>query len=81
MSDKKRGGPRIGSGRPKLPTKEKRVKVAITLSPAHYIATAGDRSRIIERALWFYFRDHTTNVLQTSTNPDEPESKTGHTSP
>jgi hypothetical protein len=80
MNNKQRGGPRIGSGRPKLPKREKRVKVAITLSPAHYIATAGDRSRIIDQALTEYFA-HTTNVLQTSTNPDEPESKTGHTSP
>ena len=49
------GGPRKGSGRPKkLPT-EKRKKVAITLSPEYYIATAGDRSGIIERALNLHF--------------------------
>jgi hypothetical protein len=80
MNNKQRGGPRIGSGRPKLPQRERRVKVAITLSPAHYAATAGDRSRIIDHALTEYF-SYTTNALQTNTSPDEPESKTSDTSP
>lgn len=46
------GGPRPGSGRPKLPKGEKRLKVAITMTPEHYKATAGgNRSAIIEQAL------------------------------
>lgn len=47
-----RGGRRSNqNGRPRLPPGEKRVKVAITMTPAHYAATAGNRSAKIEQAL------------------------------
>ena len=47
-----RGGRRSNqTGRPRLPPGEKRVKVSIVMTPAHYAATAGNRSAKIERAL------------------------------
>jgi hypothetical protein len=52
---KKRGGPRDGSGRPTKESSVKFQKVNITMTPEHYLATDGDRSGIIRRALDLYF--------------------------
>lgn len=46
-----RGGSRPGSGAPKKPPGEKRVKVAISMRPDLYQFTAKNRSAIIEEAL------------------------------
>ncbi len=54
---KKRGGPQPGSGRPKKAESEKAIKVAITLSPEHYEATKGARSRLIKEGLKLLFED------------------------
>jgi len=42
-------------GRPRIPAAEKRVKVAITLTPEHYQKTARNRSKIITEALRLFF--------------------------
>jgi hypothetical protein len=42
-------------GRPRIPASEKRVKVAITLTPEHHAKTARNRSRIITEALKEFF--------------------------
>jgi hypothetical protein len=42
-------------GRPRIPAAEKRVKVAITLTPEHHQKTARNRSRIIAEALKEFF--------------------------
>jgi len=47
-----RGGRRENqTGRPRLPTEKKRVKVAITMTREHYEATREGRSAIVEQAL------------------------------
>ncbi len=47
-----RGGRRDNqTGRPRLPTEKKRVKVAITMTREHYEATRDGRSAIVEQAL------------------------------
>ena len=47
-----RGGRRENqTGRPRLPTEQKRVKVAITMTREHYEATREGRSAIVEQAL------------------------------
>lgn len=47
MELKKHGGKRAGAGR----QKQGKVKVCITMTPAHYAATAKNRSATIEQAL------------------------------
>lgn len=47
----KRGGSRPGSGAPRKPPGEKRIKTAISMRPDLYEATEGNRSAIIEEAL------------------------------
>jgi hypothetical protein len=42
-------------GRPTIPASEKRVKVAITLTPEHHAKTQRNRSKIITEALRLYF--------------------------
>jgi hypothetical protein len=49
------------TGRPAKPPDQKRIKVAITLPPDLHQRTAGDRSRIIEAALNFYFTNPSTD--------------------
>jgi len=56
MTKTKRGGPRPGSGRPKKPKAEKKIKTCITLSPEHFRLTEGQRSELIAKALDFYFK-------------------------
>lgn len=46
-----RGGSRPGSGAPKKPPGEKRIKTAISMRPDLYKFTAKNRSAIIEEAL------------------------------
>lgn len=47
----KRGGSRPGSGAPRKPPGEKRIKTAISMRPDLYQFTAKNRSAIIEEAL------------------------------
>lgn len=47
----KRGGSRPGSGAPKKPPGEKRIKVAISMRPDLHKFTEKNRSAIIEEAL------------------------------
>lgn len=44
-------------GRPTLPATQKRVKVAITLTPEHHAKTQRNRSKIITEALRLYFAE------------------------
>lgn len=53
MELKTHGGKRANSGR----QKEGKIKVCITMTPAHYAATAGNRSATIEHALTKMFED------------------------
>ena len=50
-STNKRGGSRPGSGAPKKPPGEKRIKTAISMRPDLYQFTSKNRSAIIEEAL------------------------------
>lgn len=43
-------------GRPPIPASEKRVKVAITLTPEHHAKTQRNRSKIITEALEEFFK-------------------------
>jgi len=50
------------AGRPKKPINEKKVKIAITLTPVHFLKTKGlrgDRCKTIEKALDLFFKDDT----------------------
>lgn len=42
-------------GRPRIPASEKRVKVAITMTPEHHAKTQRNRSKIITEALKEFF--------------------------
>jgi len=55
------------AGRPSKPPNEKKVKLAITLTPEHINLTFGSRGqrcKIIESALNYYFKSQTMNIQQ-----------------